>query len=66
VKTTGLGQGGGQMRAAIERIGALPCLDLDMLAGDLEALGVGEAAMSSRCASIPSPLLPCPAVETRM
>ena len=38
----GFGQGGGQLRAAIERVRPLARLDLDMLGDDLEALGLGE------------------------
>ncbi len=37
------GQGGGELRAAVERVGALARLDLRELGGDLEALGLGEA-----------------------
>jgi hypothetical protein len=39
----GASQGGGQLRAAVERVGALVRLDLRELRGDLEALGLGEA-----------------------
>ena len=39
----GAGQGGGELRAAVERVGALARLDLSELGGDLEALGLGEA-----------------------
>ena len=38
----GASQGGGELRAAVERVGALARLDLDMLGDDLEALGGGE------------------------
>ena len=38
----GLGQCGGELRAAIERVGALARLDLDELGDDLEPLGLGE------------------------
>src|SRR5271166_583807 len=37
------GQGGGELRAAIERVRALARLDLDMLGDDLKVLGLGEA-----------------------
>jgi len=37
------GQGGGELRAAIENVRALASLDLDMLGDDLEPLGLGEA-----------------------
>jgi hypothetical protein len=40
--TAGLGQRGGELRATIERVRALPRLDLDMLGDDFEALGLGE------------------------
>ncbi len=39
----GASQGGGELRAAVERVGALARLDLRELGGDLEALGLGEA-----------------------
>ena len=39
----GASQGGGELRAAVERVGTLARLDLSELGGDLEALGLGEA-----------------------
>jgi hypothetical protein len=39
----GLGERGGELRAAIERVGTLARLNLDMFGDDLEALGLGEA-----------------------
>jgi hypothetical protein len=42
--TARLGQCGGELWAAIERIGALAAFDLDELGGDLEAFNRGEAA----------------------
>ena len=59
MKALGLGQGGGELRAAIEGVGALARLDLDMLGDDLKALGVGEAGdgLALRLGD-----LPCPAV----
>jgi hypothetical protein len=36
------GQGGAELRATIERVRALPRLDLDMLGDDIEVLGLGE------------------------
>jgi hypothetical protein len=40
--SAGLGEGGGQLRAALEGVRALASLDLDMLGDDLEPLGLGE------------------------
>jgi hypothetical protein len=59
----GLGERRGELRATVESIRAFAGFDLDMLGGDLEALGSGE---SECCASSPSPDLPCLAVLTRM
>ena len=38
-----LGEGGGELRAAIERVASLARLDLDEFGDDLEALGLGES-----------------------
>ena len=38
----GLGEGGGELRAAIKCVRPLPGFDLDELGGDLEILGGGE------------------------
>ena len=38
----GLGEGGGEFRAALEGVRALARLDLDMLGDDLEPFGLGE------------------------
>ena len=43
----GLGEGGGELRAALESVRALACLDLDMLGDDLEPLGLGEPGHGS-------------------
>ena len=59
------GQGGGELRPAVERVGALAGLGLDELGDDREALGFGEARDGGRCASIPRPERCCCRVETR-
>ena len=61
----GLGEGGGELRAALERVDGLARLDLDMLGDDLEAFASANRATAARWASIPSPDRPCRAVETR-
>jgi hypothetical protein len=43
----GFGQGGGELRAAIERVRALARLDLNMLGDELEPLGLGESGDGS-------------------
>ncbi len=51
----GASQGGGELRAAVERIGALARLDLSELGGDLEALGLGEAGDGGALGVEPEP-----------
>lgn len=57
--------GGGELRLAIERVGPFSRFEFDELADDFERVGFGEGFHGDRCASMPSPLLPCLAVETR-
>ena len=49
---------------AVERVGALARLDLDMLGDDFDPFRRGEA-LDNGSLGIPSPLLPCLVVETR-
>ena len=53
--TAGLGQCGGELRAAVERVRALARLDLSELGGDLEALGLGEAGDGGALGVEPEP-----------
>ena len=60
-----LGQGAGELWAAIERVGPLARLDLDMLGDYLEALGLGEPGDGGALSVIPEPRAPCSRVLTR-
>jgi hypothetical protein len=53
-----------QHRTTVEGVGALAGLNLDVLADQLQALGLGEAG-DGVAASRPRPDLPCRSVETR-
>jgi hypothetical protein len=44
--SAGLGEGGAKLRPAIERVRALPRLNLDELGDDLEVLGLSETGDS--------------------
>ena len=51
----GLGQGGGELRAAVERVGALARLDLSEFGGDLETLSLGKAGDGGALGVEPEP-----------
>ena len=54
----GLSQRGGELRQAIEGVGALARLDLGELGDDLEPLGLGEPSYSRALGVQPSPDAP--------
>ena len=61
------GQSSRELRPAIERVGALACLDLAEGLGQVVALDLGEAGERGDAAPRgPRPERPCCAVETRV
>ncbi len=60
LEAAGIRQGGGKNRAAFERVGALPRLDLDTLGDDLEVLGLSETGEGSTLRLDPEAALALP------
>jgi hypothetical protein len=56
---------GGELRAAIERVGTLACLDFDNRSTMRKPASAANALMAATWASRPRPLRPCAWVDTR-
>ena len=61
----GASQGGGELRAAVERVGALARLDLVNSAATSKPSASAKRATAARWASMPRPERPCSRVLTR-
>ena len=64
-RLTGLPERDSEFRPAVQRVSALPSLDLDMLGNEIESFHFREALDGGLLRLDPKPAGPCRAVETR-